>query len=175
MNHLTCFREEESFVSFGITLSENFSVISYNLISSNIQLYISVAMNRVKFRSNIWSYDSSLIHCISHLLFYKGSLLVPGSWDKSREGFVLSRVITCLKSERGTLYWQKFLHRGLGRRWGVSARLWPGRSWEKQDVVFVAPWWKKFVPNFLSLWSSLLIFIARWLEVTISNCVEFHT
>ena len=76
-------------ISFGITLSKDFSVKSYNLISSNIQLCIFVAMNRVKFRSNIWSYDSSLIHCISHLLFYKGSLLVPGSWDKSREGFVV--------------------------------------------------------------------------------------
>ena len=52
-------------ISFGITLSKVFSLN----IQSDQQYYTDlyfVAMNRVKFRSSIWSYDSSLIHCISH-------------------------------------------------------------------------------------------------------------
>ena len=81
-------------ISFGIKLSKVFSLN----IQSDQQYYTDlyfVAMNRVKFRSNIWSYDSSFPLYPS--LFYWVSLLVPGSWGKSREGFVLSRVITCFK------------------------------------------------------------------------------
>ena len=69
-------------ISFGITLSKVFSLN----IQSDQQYYTDlyfVAMNRVKFRSNIWSYDSSLIHCISHSLFYKGSPIVSGGLGNS--------------------------------------------------------------------------------------------
>ena len=52
-------------ISFGIKLSKVFSLNIQSDQQYHTDLYF-VAMNRVKFRSSIWSYDSSLIHCISH-------------------------------------------------------------------------------------------------------------
>ena len=52
-------------ISFGIKLSKVFSLNIQSDQQYHTDLYF-VAMNRVKFRSSIWSYDSSLIHCIPH-------------------------------------------------------------------------------------------------------------
>ena len=118
-------------------------------------------MNRDEFRSTIWSWSSSLIHCVLFSLFYQGSPIVPGGLGSKH---LIGSLYSCshvLKYQWVALLW-KF----------CTKRLWSGGQnfcavhdlndpVNNRMLAIVTLWWKKSSNFLLSHWASSLKFIAR--------------